>query len=1329
MTWSPPGRGGRGGGFALGPANNLFGTTAGDASASPTGVSPAASKSAAEGVRDTYFTANPTNLATYDADSDLNIRLFYTASGSTVIVHQIRQGSAWVDNGSVTGIQGLPGSGTDFSAISENHIPAIGPGPNKLPYDSGLVVDPDEAILTGITLQADSFRHNQAISSTSGIEEICFSNMFRGTQSHPALQRAELDQSDRVRGKDWVAPAPIVDSVRQSVDTEILTNPTFTLTVDAGGGEGITIKDFQVNFASNASDATMIVSRGSNEVFRHNFGSFSTGVQRLSLMSTPPQSTDPGFAQVLDGEDYVFQIMNASLLGNSSGVPWYTLTFRSWNYGDLAKVSDIPTTAVELTDISSAGSGSIITAAERTKLAGLASNATQGVTVQDEGVQLNVAATTLNFTGAGVTATDSSGTISVSIPGGAAGTAPITDVVSHTATGVQNYGGTVTGRFHSLASTVTAFDLLTGTTLDDNGMFAIYNGNTVAIEFDISAAAQSFGAGVADPQAYDIAGGATVLFQVDGTTIYPLADTGVGGAGGTGDHPVVLTRDTPSLTDLNTLAMESLNDNSGLWVVASNQITASESTVDSSIMIRALSAGIPDAAGVEISTTAVQKSTVLLAAGSVVRVFSSTDLRVVSAPSSTPARQLYPDIAFSGSLEVDGEGVYNTYLRRTATNAGGSNQYLRMPNLHTASRPSYVREGDVFVMRHTGTTTGNQRPHFRVNNTGDLIAGHGFHYFADPGATIAIQAPRFGLRTWQLFPVGQMADGNTYYDPEAMLPNQWYVDDAGTIAADNSVRLHHQQEIVEGIVRDHIASSLATNNPVQLRFQNLDLQDDIAWISWFSTFNTGVPPLGTTVEEIETNVPTALSWIQTNINDSYDFDLSDPDVLHSISYVTFQSVQTVKVGIDTALPDHIVLNDVITISGNSFAGNNGDWAITQIYPDRLAFDITIPSSSAANDTGASGFIARPLYARSALVSDELRVHTFNLYRNSARNSPITAFESGWFDITTEPRPDNSLLSVAYNTDVQITSSEIAVQDRSGDFYAVKGGPRGTVHYFDNTGGNYANIRYLPTNFEDIHIRTAGTCVFYMDIHPDNLPEGERRRYSIYSDLSNDDDDVTFGVGRPGVGNFTESDEGLVAFSVRNGVRQEIEMYNDGNRHGWRLVSPFSRRVPSTAITTVVTPTAGALNISIDEIVAAQNEDPNRHFVDLDSPNDRFICEGAFDFEFEYVVRLRFDGSEDTGLSFVKCELVPTLTRGGSTTDITQVSGNALDTLFFIRNGNNSDDNTKPEITLSARVRHQAQDDDRVGFELRFGTFPAGYSLSDLRMTHRQYAAQVTGGIE
>lgn len=104
--------GGRGGGgFTLGPAQNVF-----------TG----ADRAAAESARDTYFTANPSNLAQYNADTSLNIILQYTDNGDGVAVYQVRNsaGTAWLDNSSARGVAGRDGM-ADIPSVPDGTIPMV----------------------------------------------------------------------------------------------------------------------------------------------------------------------------------------------------------------------------------------------------------------------------------------------------------------------------------------------------------------------------------------------------------------------------------------------------------------------------------------------------------------------------------------------------------------------------------------------------------------------------------------------------------------------------------------------------------------------------------------------------------------------------------------------------------------------------------------------------------------------------------------------------------------------------------------------------------------------------------------------------------------------------------------------------------------------------------------------------------------------------------------------------------------------------------------------------------------------------------------------------
>lgn len=142
--------------FRPGPPNNLFGAAAGAIGQTPLTVTPAASRAAAETVRNTYATANPTWLASYDGNTAVGILLFFTSAGNSFTIAQTRVGGQWVDSASTVGVQGMPGSGTDFSNIAAGHVPAIGPGPNHIPFDSGMQITGDGQLLAPKTFGVES---------------------------------------------------------------------------------------------------------------------------------------------------------------------------------------------------------------------------------------------------------------------------------------------------------------------------------------------------------------------------------------------------------------------------------------------------------------------------------------------------------------------------------------------------------------------------------------------------------------------------------------------------------------------------------------------------------------------------------------------------------------------------------------------------------------------------------------------------------------------------------------------------------------------------------------------------------------------------------------------------------------------------------------------------------------------------------------------------------------------------------------------------------------------------------------------------------------------
>lgn len=127
----------------------------------------------AEALRDAYATANASWLASYDNNSSLNIQLMYFDGDNYIVQYQVRVNDTWYNNGSATGVRGASGAGTDFSGITENHIPAI--GSSSVPYDSGLFVDTvTNDVTTGGSIQTGpgSLRIGSNFTMSSGVQAV-----------------------------------------------------------------------------------------------------------------------------------------------------------------------------------------------------------------------------------------------------------------------------------------------------------------------------------------------------------------------------------------------------------------------------------------------------------------------------------------------------------------------------------------------------------------------------------------------------------------------------------------------------------------------------------------------------------------------------------------------------------------------------------------------------------------------------------------------------------------------------------------------------------------------------------------------------------------------------------------------------------------------------------------------------------------------------------------------------------------------------------------------------------------------------------------------------
>lgn len=94
-------------------------------------------------------------------------------------------------------------------------------------------------------------------------------------------------------------------------------------------------------------------------------------------------------------------------------------------------------------------------------------------------------------------------------------------------------------------------------------------------------------------------------------------------------HPITTRQNMPTLVESQALAAASLGGNSAVWILSNTQLVTSNRA---DATFRALVSGLLDADGNEIPTTNTASNTIRLEIGTVVRIFSGTDFRIISTP-------------------------------------------------------------------------------------------------------------------------------------------------------------------------------------------------------------------------------------------------------------------------------------------------------------------------------------------------------------------------------------------------------------------------------------------------------------------------------------------------------------------------------------------------------------------------------------------------------------------------------------------------------------------------------------------------------------------------
>ena len=337
----PPigGTGAGGGGFTLGPAQNVF-----------TG----ANRAAAESARDTYFTANPTNLAAYNADINLNIRLEYTASGEPVVVYQVRNGAGtqWLDNDSVTAIRGSDGTdgiGLPITNVPADRIPIMNPARTEF-NDSGIrQLTNGELLMPGDTgFEAASLR----IGDISTLHEA--NSFLRLSNSQfPDVRFDLIDARSRPSGvssrpRQFYLTEAENDFIIQPIDTEtITTNPlsmSYTVTLNAQTNAF----KFRTAAVMNNVRVTVSYATGNQGVIKYLPSKAAvldgSGGYDFTLGENTVSFPDSPFRQLTgDQVTVLVEADNISFLGNTTGFPYLVAVVQRGEFRDLAYSADLRT--------------------------------------------------------------------------------------------------------------------------------------------------------------------------------------------------------------------------------------------------------------------------------------------------------------------------------------------------------------------------------------------------------------------------------------------------------------------------------------------------------------------------------------------------------------------------------------------------------------------------------------------------------------------------------------------------------------------------------------------------------------------------------------------------------------------------------------------------------------------------------------------------------------------------------------------------------------------------------------------------------------------------
>lgn len=289
-----------------------------------------------EAERDSYFSSNPANLAIYDSNSDLLIRLIYLVEDQLVTRYQSRLGGAWVDVSSVvTGPSGEVASlaGVPIGEIPYKTVTGEFAGSNMRVLEDGTLLAPSSFVVESGSV---GFGEVLTLSEVSG---------FVGNTNHLNGRQYTLIDFWTPRDAASAEPSlfhliePEFEFVAQGTDTTNL--PDNPLIFDYTVVNSARTNKLKFRTYAAMSNVRMKIMQQSNgvvakyiptqQVWQEEFGGLEWGIGDNEFdFGDTPLIFNSGTELIIE-----LRADSVALKGNASGIPYFTATLQRGVFDDV----------------------------------------------------------------------------------------------------------------------------------------------------------------------------------------------------------------------------------------------------------------------------------------------------------------------------------------------------------------------------------------------------------------------------------------------------------------------------------------------------------------------------------------------------------------------------------------------------------------------------------------------------------------------------------------------------------------------------------------------------------------------------------------------------------------------------------------------------------------------------------------------------------------------------------------------------------------------------------------------------------------------------------